>query len=177
VLLGIKMINIQYKTGDATKPVKVPAIIAHICNDISAWGSGFVVPLGKRYPQAKLAYLGLCDPEPATTQIVTCSDTITVANMIAQRDIVMHKDEPPIRYEWLESCLGQVADYALEVKASVHMPRIGTGLAKGSWDRVEPLIIKQLSSKDIEVFVYDLVKKRILQNVRLPVNYQDPIPM
>jgi hypothetical protein len=31
-------------------------LIPHICNDLGGWGSGFVVPLGKRYPEAEAAY-------------------------------------------------------------------------------------------------------------------------
>jgi hypothetical protein len=33
-----------------------PVVIPHICNDLGGWGSGFVVPLGKLYPEAEAAY-------------------------------------------------------------------------------------------------------------------------
>jgi ATP-dependent helicase HepA len=49
--------------------------------------------------------------------------------------------DPPIRYEAVEECLAKVAETAREVKASVHMPRIGCGLAGGEWSRIEPLIL------------------------------------
>ena len=40
-------------------------------------------------------------------------------------------------------------------KIIVHMPRIGCGLAGGSWDRIEPLIVESLTVRGIETFVYD----------------------
>lgn len=40
---------IHYITGDATIPIgEGKKIIAHVCNDIGAWGKGFVLPLAKK---------------------------------------------------------------------------------------------------------------------------------
>jgi hypothetical protein len=36
------------------------------------------------------------------------------------------------------------------------MPRIGCGLAGGTWDKIEPIIERTLLAKGIEVVVYDL---------------------
>ena len=48
-----------------------------------------------------------------------------------------------------------MAAKASELGASVHMPRIGCGLAGGKWENIEPLILVQLSERDVEVWVYD----------------------
>ena len=32
-------------------------MIAHVCNDKGAWGSGFVVPLAKKYPTTRQEYI------------------------------------------------------------------------------------------------------------------------
>jgi hypothetical protein len=40
------------------------------------------------------------------------------------------------------------------LRATIHMPRIGCGLAGGKWESVEPLI--RIAIPTIEVFVYDL---------------------
>jgi O-acetyl-ADP-ribose deacetylase (regulator of RNase III) len=61
----------------------------------------------------------------------------------------------PVRYEAIDTALGRVADKAAELGASVHMPRIGCGLAGGEWSRVEPLVIGRLVRRDIVVTVYD----------------------
>jgi O-acetyl-ADP-ribose deacetylase (regulator of RNase III) len=42
--------EIFYMTGDATAPVgEGQKLIVHVCNDIGAWGAGFVLALSKRW--------------------------------------------------------------------------------------------------------------------------------
>lgn len=43
----------------------------------------------------------------------------------------------------------------IERGASVHMLRIGCGLAGGKWSRIEPLITERLVKRGIAVTVYD----------------------
>lgn len=76
--------------------------------------------------------------------------------MIAQHKINSNsRGIPPIRYDALEKCLIKLSKQALQLNASVHMPRIGCGLAGGKWEEIEPLIINYLIKKEIKVFVYD----------------------
>lgn len=89
-------------------------------------------------------------------QFVPVTDTIRVANMIAQHGIRTKGGLPPIRYPALGQALARLADEALRTGAGVHMPRIGCGLAGGTWDRVEPLIQTQLLNRGVAVTVYDL---------------------
>jgi O-acetyl-ADP-ribose deacetylase (regulator of RNase III) len=159
--------NINYVTGDATDPKAVGRkIIAHICNDIGAWGKGFVLAVSRRWPKAKEAYQRWHEGKEenhfalGAVQFVQVREDIWVANMIAQRGIRRIKGGPPIRYEAVEGCLGRVAEKAWELGASVHMPRIGCGLAGGKWPEIEPIIEKKLCSHDIPVYVYDLPKTR-----------------
>lgn len=60
-----------------------------------------------------------------------------------------------VRYEAIGTALGAVADRALELGASVQMPRIGCGPAGGKWSRIEPLLEQRLLSRGVEVTVYD----------------------
>jgi hypothetical protein len=74
--------------------------------------------------------------------------------MIAQVGIRQFK---PPRYAALEECLGKVAAYAMEKRiVSVYMPRIGCGLAGGTWDCVEPILERTLCGSGVVVVVYDL---------------------
>jgi hypothetical protein len=43
-----------------------------------------------------------------------------------------------------------------EFNASVHMPRIGCGLAGGTWEEVEPLVDAELLKRGFTVTVYDM---------------------
>ncbi len=75
--------------------------------------------------------------------------------MIGQRGMKTGSKGPPVRYPAIEQSLKSVADKARELSASVHMPRIGCGLAGGKWDMIEPLIEQTLCVTEIEVYVYD----------------------
>lgn len=151
----------RYVLGDATDPYgDGKIIIAHVCNDVRAWGAGFVLALSRRWPQPERAYRKLAMQRGAlklgTVQMVPVTDRITVANMIAQHGIYAQEGVPPIRYDALEACLDIVASHAKAATASVHMPRIGCGLAGGTWDQVGPLVERSLCDHDVVVWVYDL---------------------
>ena len=155
--------KITYLTGDATLPLaEGKKIIAHVCNDIGGWGAGFVLALSRRFPEAEQAYREWferrSDPpfELGEVQFVQVALDIEVANMIGQRGIHESDGRPPVRYEAIERCLGHVADRARDLGASVHMPRIGSGLAGGRWEEIEPIIERQLVDKMVPTFVYDL---------------------
>ena len=75
--------------------------------------------------------------------------------MVGQHGIRRAKEGPPIRYTAVENCLAKVALTAVELEASVHMPRIGCGLAGGKWEEIAPIITRQLCENDIAVYVYD----------------------
>jgi O-acetyl-ADP-ribose deacetylase (regulator of RNase III) len=157
------MKTINYLVGDATSPISLGnKIIVHICNDIGGWGKGFVMALSAKWKEPESEYRNWFQSQKdfvlGEVQIVKVSDEIFVANLIGQRKI--NKDEngnPPIRYNAIEIGLEKISIYAQEYNASIHMPRIGCGLAGGKWEIIEPLIIKYLSKNDIEVNVYDFI--------------------
>jgi O-acetyl-ADP-ribose deacetylase (regulator of RNase III) len=156
-----KMKSINYIRGDATKPIgEGNKIIAHVCNNIGGWGSGFVVALSNQWEKPENSYrkwfASKSDFELGMVQVVKVEDQIYVANMIAQHSTIAKGKGIPIRYKAVEQCLEKVANYALENNCSVHMPRIGCGLARGKWENIEPIIGRTLLIKDIDVFVYDL---------------------
>ena len=153
---------IRYTIGDATRPQgDGRKVIAHICNDEGKWGAGFVLAISKRWKEPELQYREwsrqVPPPQLGAVQFVDVEPGLTVANMIGQHGIRRGKGgTPPIRYEAVELALQRCALYAAAHQATVHMPRIGCGLAGGEWARIEPIIKEQLATKGIETFVYDL---------------------
>jgi O-acetyl-ADP-ribose deacetylase (regulator of RNase III) len=118
-------------------------------------GRRFVLAISKRWPQPQAEYLKLSRPVVlGTLSLIQTEPPIWVANMIAQRGIRPLAGVPPIRYNALKQCLGILAREAENLRATIHMPRIGCGLAGGKWERVEPLIREVILNS--EVFVYDL---------------------
>ncbi|EFL37847.1 macro domain-containing protein [Streptomyces fungicidicus] len=156
------MSGITYVRGDATVPsVKGVKIVAHVCNDIGGWGKGFVLAVSRRWPEPERAYRtwhrerASNDFALGALQLVRVERYVWVANMIGQRGVRTGSKGVPVRYEAIGTALGLLAGRATELNASVHMPRIGCGLAGGTWSRVEPLITERLVRRGVPVTVYD----------------------
>ncbi|MGM9335459.1 MULTISPECIES: macro domain-containing protein [Streptomyces] len=156
------MPEIAFVRGDATTPSgKGPKIIAHVCNDIGGWGKGFVLALSRRWPEPERAYRAWHrdrahnDFGLGAVQLVQVDPRTWVANMVGQRGIRTGSKGVPVRYEAIDTALTGLAAHALDLGACVHMPRIGCGLAGGTWSRVEPLVIERLTGRGIAVTVYD----------------------
>lgn len=192
------MAKLEITTGDATTPqVAGNKIVAHVCNDVGGWGSGFVVAVSRRWKEPESQYRkwarnGMCSrvgcdkglelsqkyicvecnnsssewPTKHSTlklgfklgsiQHVQVEPDVWVTNMVAQRGVRHDSSaDPAIRYDALDECLTGLVKKALELSASIHMPRIGCGLAGGSWDKIQPIIENRLIAAGIDVYVYD----------------------
>lgn len=182
------MTTIEYIKGDATRPyIKLEHIniICHCCNAFGGWGRGFVVPLGKRYPQVKKDYENFCKPYQDSNEhrcglmgqvcFSTVSTNLIVANLIGQyfysknqRQYVSQKGILPIylptkegrfvSYDAIEKGFLEIALYGKQYDRpmTIHMPRLGCGLAGGDWSEIEKLIERCLCANGIHVKVYDL---------------------
>lgn len=158
--------GLNYFKGDATDPVSTDPtvyggrIIVHCCNNIGAWGKGFVLAVSKRWPHVEKAYRELGSWELGDVQFVQAESGIIVANLIGQNGIATggyRQGPPPIRYEAIEQGLKVVRYKALnpyQLPMTVHMPRMGTGLAGGRWEEIESIIKRTLNG--VMVCVYDL---------------------
>lgn len=155
------MKTIQYLKGDATNPqVEGNKIITHICNDMGGWGKGFVMAVSKRWKMPEEEYRRWYKQgenfELGEIQMVKVEADIWVCNMIGQHKINTNLNgTPPIRYEAVRKCLEKLYRKAQILNASIHMPRIGCGLAGGKWEKIEPIICETLLKDNIEVYVYD----------------------
>lgn len=175
---------VKYINGDATDPKdSTTKIIVHICNDVGEWGTGFETAISKKWEQPESEYRNWFKNKEAeqsrelqferiksrdkysnekkfqlgNVQFVKVAEDIWIANMIAQRDIKPGKDrEPPIRYFFVSEGLERIRKFAERHKASIHMPRIGCGLAGGEWTKIEELINDSLIAHEIETNVYDI---------------------
>lgn len=155
--------RLQEVPGDALDPRRAgPVVIAHIVNDRAMrWGGrGFASALASRYPLAQSDFVQwvLEDRERfrlGATHVSRLSQRLSVVHMVAQAGYGPSR-LPRIRYEALELCLEQLAQIALELGASIHMPRIGTGAAGGRWDVIAEMIDASLSQSGVSVFVYSI---------------------
>lgn len=166
------MSTINYVKGDATAPEgSGNKILVHCCNDIGAWGAGFVLALNKKWIGVSQRYThwyreGYISPgvldrlELGKVQLVVVEHNkrhrLVVANLIGQEGVGGYQGRPSIRYDAIDLGLQRVKNYAETNFSSVHMPRMGCGLAGGDWRVIEALIQKNLTDHGIQVTVYDL---------------------
>lgn len=157
---------ITYLKGDATNP-QTPGnnFIIHINNNKGGWGKGFVLAVSKRWPLPEERYrtwskLGF-DPEAGlfemgNIQKVKVEDSLWVINMVAQNKYspTYNVTKRYVDYGSVQLCLEKVSKLSKIYGASIHMPRIGTGLGGGKWDEIESIIKNSL--QNTPVFVYDL---------------------
>ena len=155
-LIKGELIMINYVKGDATQPIgEGNKAIIHICNDLGAWGAGFVVALSNKWYSTREAYMAMTDRSLGKVQMVPVEKDITVMNMIAQKGLRNKYNPTPIRYDALETCLSKIF-IKLSSDTSIHMPRIGCGLAGGSWNRIEKIIENTMKlNPEIKVYVYN----------------------
>jgi hypothetical protein len=168
------MNGIIWKTGnlfdllDKVESRKI--VLPHVCNDVGAWGRGFVVPLGQRFPCAKDRYLESFANEDfklalGCIQIVPVSyigtingmKSVSVCNMIAQHRLISDSlSRPPIRYVALADCMKKVAAIAEAEEAEIHAPKFGAGLSGGQWEFIEELIRELWLDRKLSVTIYKL---------------------
>lgn len=160
---------INYVIGDATYPIgDGPKVIAHCVNDIGRFGSGFVLALNKRWQNPRRLYLKWAQAgitispsgdrvpfELGQVQFVQVEPDLWVANVVGQHQTI-RENPSPIRYEALRQGLKTVADFCDLQGASYVSPKLGSGLARGSWNLIEQIIQQEIANRGISVTVYEL---------------------
>ena len=154
--------SITYLKGDALEPRGTgKRILAHIINDKTPnWGAGFPIALKRKWPHIQSEFKNWAEADGTNLSLGNCvlfeiDQYISVFNMVAQHGYGP-SPTPRIRYAALKSCLEQLAVITTASKASVHMPRIGSGQAGGSWPIIKELIHDSLVTPGVDVTVYDL---------------------
>lgn len=122
---------------------------------------GNVLAISRRWPEPEKSYRAWHRERASNdfglgaVRFVQVEPYVWVANMVGQRGIRTGSKGVPVRYEAIDAALERLAEKAADLGASVHMPRIGCGLAGGKWSRVEPLVTDRLVRRGIAVTVYD----------------------
>ncbi|MGW1656180.1 Appr-1-p processing protein [Streptomyces atratus] len=164
----------DFVNGDAAAPeADGNKTIARVPNDIGAWRAGIDRAISRRRPEPEREFRRWYRDRATSgfrlgaVQLVQVEPALWVASMVGRHGIRTREGArtesgtepadsgPPIRYDAVRECLHTLAEHAVRLHASVHMPRIGCGPAGGTWDRVEPLVTEALGAGDVRTVVYD----------------------
>lgn len=157
--------HLKFVTGDATEPHgNGPLILAHVVNDATPnWGAGFGKIVQQKWPDVQNrfrdSWFNSSRKQLGEVFFSDADQQLTICQMVCQRGYGT-SDRPRIRYAALRDCLCRLRDQAIRAGASVHMPRIGTGEAGGSWALVSALVDEILCAAGLSVTVYDLPRNR-----------------
>ena len=164
-------LHIEYVKGDATQPrlqLFYPNVIVHCVNAVGKWGAGFSGALGRRYPEAERDYrawkhraLGGVLLTPIHPLIQGTRYSLFVAHIVGQAHVRAYPGQKVLN----EGALGKGLIELMQMIAKglpfipgachIHMPRIGTGLAGGTWESVTPLLQTAFGFYHPGVYVYD----------------------
>lgn len=181
--------QIVYLTGDATKPdARLHAedgagcdAIAHVVNNVGAWGAGFSGALTRRFGDiARETYIRAWQPRDEWKgsthhidhgmELGGVSVNLTalpghsrgdyvlpmyLVHLFAQDGLPSVTNRRPFRLDALQTCVRRLIESNFLVnEPRFHMPRIGTGYGGSTWERIEP-VVAQLAAV-APVYVYDL---------------------
>ena len=168
---------IKYVKGDLFEHIDQDCVIAHCCNDVGAWGAGFVLAINKNlgmeprnsfinasqnllYDLGNVDYCRVVKHETRATVggpvKVPGSIAITVANMCGQHGVTGASTgdlrvAKPIRYAALVHCMEDVRSYVDQFPQPILCPKFGSGLAGGNWELIRELIDEIWGAYDVTI--------------------------
>lgn len=147
-----------------------PAILAHVVNDVGAFGRGFAGSIARRWPEVARGYKGwrtrgFTEGPEGTRDYVPFllgnimfskgAEALWVAHLLAQQGLPSRTNLLPLNMNALTVCLRRLAEETNGLSGvhggapyTVHMPRIGCGLARGDWAEVRALVESAFGSAD-----------------------------
>lgn len=158
--------SIKYVKGDLFDHVEGFSgytIIPHIVNNIGAWGSGFVIPLGKKFPSSKKMYLKHWESFKLGQVLMVNCAPVYIAHMFAQEGISSLSTGPhaainskPIRYVALIKCLEEIRNVVdnSKVPCRIVAPKFGSLRSGGSWAIIEALIEEVWAGLDVTIIEF-----------------------
>jgi O-acetyl-ADP-ribose deacetylase (regulator of RNase III) len=157
---------IRYRHGNVLDiSLPGPKIICQLVNDKAIrWGGGTARKFAEKCPTAEDEFASAMMRIPQKMRLgsvvyTDIEDDLRLASIVGQEGFGPSLF-PRIRYSALEKGLSEVGEYALAHRASVHLPKIGTGSAGGEWRIIEEIVDNELVRRGLDVTVYDLPPKR-----------------
>jgi O-acetyl-ADP-ribose deacetylase (regulator of RNase III) len=164
--------GLRYVRGNATQPRGDGArIIAHVVNDqAQRWGGrGFAMALADRYPEAKDSYAERSPDERAlgSVHISEAEPELWIASLVAQKGYG-ESERPRLRLSALSTTLRALANEAIELEATVHLPPIGSGQGGMPWPPIRDLILEEVVDRGVSVTVYVLEDEPMPDDAEVP---------
>lgn len=150
---------IRYNNGDI-RTAKSGFIIQG-CNAMNSHGSGLAKSISEKWPQVKQKYHEFYDRKGYLNlgefDVIPVEDRVSVVNLISQ-DNYGYDGSLYVSYAAIEVGLENIIKYIEResLEKTIHLPKIGCGLAGGDWTVVENIIRKVfLGNFNVNIWVFD----------------------
>jgi O-acetyl-ADP-ribose deacetylase (regulator of RNase III) len=146
---------LNYIQGDLLQTSR--EVIGHCVNNRGGFGSGIAGQIAKKYPHVRKAYLRSYkqgEYSIGKIQLVRVNARQFIANMCMQDTY----GGPGIHivYDAVGEAFTKLIKYCEERKFNIAIPKVGSGLAGGDWNRIAEIIEKIMGNSPVEIDVYYL---------------------
>jgi len=126
-------------------------VIAHGCNCMCQMGAGIALPIRRTWPEVYEADLQTTNGDRSKlgtcTQAIVLAGNLTVVNAYTQYDY--RGRGVRVDYNAVASCMAWIK--ASHAGKRLGLPKIGAGLARGDWTRIEAIIAEELAGEDVTI--------------------------
>lgn len=137
---------VRYVSGDIFK--SECDVLINPTNTMGVPGKGLALEFAKKYPEATQHYIQWCKSQRRKGgDVFTTFEKGKVVAFFCTKETWW----TPSQIEWIERGCDQLAQH-VPTLLSIAVPKLGTGLGKLSWQDVHPIIVKNLSAYDLEIY-------------------------
>ena len=151
------MSKLNYIQGDLFTTTN--SVIAHGCNICGAFGAGIAGQIAQKFPEVKSAYFlkhNNVGHRLGDIQIVKIENPKTsvlyIVNMMTQNSY--GRNGKHVSYNACHLAFGKLFEFCHKNNLSLSIPKIGTGLGGGSWEKIEEQLVNTIQRYNITVDVY-----------------------
>ena len=151
----------KFVKGDVTQPgSRNVDLVVHCVNGAYKMGSGVALALMERWPVVRKIYMAQDSLELGSVHFVNVQKETWVANLVGQPDVRSTALPVPLDYSALRAGMDEVARWSTKVEdlgwtVSLHLPRIGCGLAGGDWNTVALILNDKLKNFPVTIYDFD----------------------
>jgi len=151
---------LNYVSGDLVKDAKKYDAIVHGANCFCTFGAGIALGIAKNFPQAEQVDASTKSGEKSKLGGLTTSTDgdLTIINAYTQFNPgSQERGEDKERSRYIREWAIRKSMRAIKKNFSgkkIAMPLIGAGIAGGSWERIERIILEELYGEDVTIVIW-----------------------
>lgn len=147
----------------AGKPCAVGVL--HVCNNVGAWGKGFVLAVNQLSPLPKQKYVE--DHRAGklalgSWRIVPTHDVFHVVNIVAQKGLPSKDNPVPFSQKHFDEAISEIAGNAQRFSEANNTPfvfvapTLGAGLARGNWGTIKSTLSQRINEAGHQLIICHL---------------------